>query len=135
MQILLVAEFYGVANLERHPEELEAVETHRDKVSGVWVFRGTRVPVAALFENLRDGATVDQFLERFPGVSGEDVDCLGRLRLPANADQRLQELMDRNNVGLLTDTECAELESLVELSERLSLVRAEAIHLLGHKPE
>ena len=43
--------------------------------------------------------------------------------------------MDRNNEGLLTDTERADLESLVELSERLSLVRAEAIHLLGRIPE
>ena len=45
-----------------------AVERDPDKVSGAWVFRGTRVPVAALFENLRDGATVEQFLEWFPGV-------------------------------------------------------------------
>lgn len=43
--------------------------------------------------------------------------------------------MDRNNEGLLTDTERADLESLVELSERLALVRAEAIHLLGRIPE
>ena len=135
MQILVVAEFYGVVNLDRHSKKLEPVETYRDKVSGAWVFRDTRVPVAALFENLRDGATVDQFLEWFPGVSREDVNGLGRLRLPENADQRLQELMNRNNEGLLTDTECAELESLVELSERLSLVRAEAIHLLGCKPD
>ena len=35
--------------------------------------RLTRVPVASLFENLRDGATVDQFLEWFPGVSRADV--------------------------------------------------------------
>ncbi len=65
----------------------------------------------------------------------EWVESVGCLRLPAKADQRLQELMDRNNEGLLTDTERADLESLVELSERLSLVRAEAIHLLGRKPE
>ncbi len=45
-----------------------AVESDPGKVSGVWVFRGTRVPVAALFENLRDGATIEQFLEWFPGV-------------------------------------------------------------------
>jgi len=34
-----------------------------------------------------------------------------------------------------TETERAELESLVELSERLSLVRAEALHLLGRSPQ
>jgi len=56
--------------------QLKAVETHADKVSGVWVFRGTRVPVAALFENLRDGATVDEFLDWFPGVNREDVEAV-----------------------------------------------------------
>ena len=131
MQILVVAEFYGVVNLDGHSEKLEAVETQRDKVSAAWVFRGTRVPIVALFENLRDGATVDQFLEWFPGVKRKDVECLGSLWLPPKADQRLQKLMDCNSEGLLTDAECAELKSLVELSERLSLFRAEAIHLLG----
>ncbi|MCM8595012.1 DUF433 domain-containing protein [Accumulibacter sp.] len=46
-----------------------AVESHPDLVSGVWVFRGTRVPVAALFENLEAGATLAEFIEWFPGVS------------------------------------------------------------------
>ena len=40
-----------------------AVERVPGKVSGAWLFRGTRVPVKALFENLEDGATVSQFLE------------------------------------------------------------------------
>ena len=62
--------------LDRNWDNLEAVESHCDKVSGAWVFRGTRVPVAALFENLRDGATVDQFLEWFPGVSRPDVESV-----------------------------------------------------------
>ena len=65
----------------------------------------------------------------------EWVETVGSLRLPPKADQRLQELMDRNNDGLLTEAERADLESLVELSERLSLVRAEALHLLGRRPE
>ena len=64
----------------------------------------------------------------------EWVESVGSLRLPPKADQRLQKLMDCNSEGLLTDAECAELKSLVELSERLSLFRAEAIHLLGRKP-
>ena len=55
---------------------LDAVESLPDKVSGVWVFRGTRVPLAALFENLRDGATIDQFLEWFPGVERADVEAV-----------------------------------------------------------
>lgn len=49
------------------------VERSPARVSGAWVFRGTRVPVKALFENLEDGATLDQFLEWFPGVTREQV--------------------------------------------------------------
>jgi len=49
------------------------VERSDDKVSGAWVFRGTRVPVRALFENLESGATIDQFLEWFPGVTREQA--------------------------------------------------------------
>ncbi len=49
------------------------VERSPEKVSGAWLFRGTRVPVKALFENLEDGATVDEFLEWFPGVRREQV--------------------------------------------------------------
>ena len=50
-----------------------AVERDKDRVSGAWVFRGTRVPVAALFENLEDGAQVSEFVEWFPGVTMEQV--------------------------------------------------------------
>ena len=63
----------------------------------------------------------------------EWVETVGDLRLPPRADRKLQTLMDRNNEGLLTEAEREELESLVELSERLALVRAEALHLLGRK--
>jgi uncharacterized protein (DUF433 family) len=48
-----------------------AVERDPDRVSGAWVFRGTRVPVKALFENLESGARIDDFLAWFPGVSRE----------------------------------------------------------------
>jgi uncharacterized protein (DUF433 family) len=57
-------------------EMLEAVERQPDKVSGALVFRGTRIPVSALFENLRDGATVEQFLEWFPGVKKDQVEAV-----------------------------------------------------------
>jgi uncharacterized protein (DUF433 family) len=50
-----------------------AVERSGDTLSGTWRFKNTRVPVKALFENLESGATVDQFLEWFPGVSKEQV--------------------------------------------------------------
>lgn len=48
-----------------------AVERDPDKVSGSWVFRGTRVPVKALFENLESGASIDDFVSWFPGVTRE----------------------------------------------------------------
>jgi uncharacterized protein (DUF433 family) len=50
-----------------------AVERDFERVSGAWVFRGTRIPVAALFENLEDGASASQFVEWFPGVTLEQV--------------------------------------------------------------
>lgn len=49
------------------------VERDPDRVSGAWVFRGTRIPVAALFENLEENASVPQFLDWFPGVSSSQV--------------------------------------------------------------
>jgi len=64
----------------------------------------------------------------------EWVETVSDLRLPKKADRRLQRLMDRNNEGQLTQAEHTELEALVEISETLSLVRAEALHLLGRRP-
>lgn len=49
-----------------------AVESVPGKVSGAWVFRGTRMPVATVFENLEDGMTIDEIMEQFP-VSREQV--------------------------------------------------------------
>ena len=53
-----------------------AVERDPARVSGVWVFRGTRVPVKALFENVEDGARVDDFLAWFPGVTRQQVEAV-----------------------------------------------------------
>jgi uncharacterized protein (DUF433 family) len=50
-----------------------AVEQNPGRVSGAWLFKGTRVPVKALFENIEEGATVDDFLKWFPGVTREQV--------------------------------------------------------------
>jgi uncharacterized protein (DUF433 family) len=49
------------------------VERDPERVSGTWLFRGTRVPVAALFENLEDGVPVGEFVELFPGVTLEQA--------------------------------------------------------------
>jgi uncharacterized protein (DUF433 family) len=53
-----------------------SVERVPEKLNGAWVFKGTRVPVKALFENLEDGARVDDFLEWFPGVTREQVEAV-----------------------------------------------------------
>ena len=51
----------------------EAVERDAERYSGAWTFRGTRVPVAALFENLEGGGLATDFVEWFPGVKLEQV--------------------------------------------------------------
>lgn len=56
----------------------QAVERNAETVSGAWVFRGTRVPVQALFANLEDGARIDDFLEWFPGVTRAQVEAVLR---------------------------------------------------------
>ena len=50
-----------------------AVERDPLRVSGAWVFRGTRIPVAALFENLEDGVSLAEFVDLFPGVTVEQA--------------------------------------------------------------
>ena len=52
------------------------MERDPERVSGAWIFRGTRVPVRALFENLEDGATVDDVLDWFPGVQRAQVEAV-----------------------------------------------------------
>jgi len=62
------------------------------------------------------------------------IEAVAALRFPAASDRRLQILMDRNNSGALGTEDRDELESLTELSEKISLVRAEALALLGREP-
>ncbi|MGY8904856.1 MAG: DUF433 domain-containing protein [Burkholderiales bacterium] len=50
-----------------------AVEQHLGRVSGAWVFAGTRVPISTLFENLEDDASLHEFIEWFPGVTTEQA--------------------------------------------------------------
>jgi len=56
--------------------QCSAVERIAGKVSGAWLFKDTRVPVKALFENLEGGATVDEFLAWFPGVTRAQIDAV-----------------------------------------------------------
>jgi hypothetical protein len=62
------------------------------------------------------------------------IESVGNRRFPSKTNQRLQDLMARNNEGLLSREERQELEALAELSEDLSLVRARAWQLLGKQP-
>lgn len=52
--------------------ECPAVESVPGKVSGAWVFRGTRMPVQTVFENLEAGMSVAQITEVFD-VTPEEV--------------------------------------------------------------
>jgi hypothetical protein len=63
------------------------------------------------------------------------VETVAALRLPAKSDERLRYLMDRNTEGVLNAAEREELEALVELSETMALVRSQALHVLGRRPE
>lgn len=54
-------------------ETCAAVERRPGRVSGAWVFTGTRVPLLALYENLARGATISEFVEWFPGVDEQQV--------------------------------------------------------------
>jgi uncharacterized protein (DUF433 family) len=53
-----------------------AVESVPGKVSGAWVFRGTRMPVAAVFENLEDGLSIDELVELYDGLTREQVQAV-----------------------------------------------------------
>jgi uncharacterized protein (DUF433 family) len=53
-----------------------ALESVPEKVSGAWVFRGARMPVAAVFENLEDGLSVDELVELYDGLTREQVQAV-----------------------------------------------------------
>ncbi len=52
-----------------------AVESIPGKVSGAWVFKDTRMPVATVFENLEAGLTVEEVLEEF-SVTREQINAV-----------------------------------------------------------
>ena len=57
-------------------KDCPAVERNPKKMSGAWIFRNTRIPISTLFLNIRDGATVDDFIEWFPGVTREQIEAV-----------------------------------------------------------
>ena len=68
------------------------VDRNPRKLGGTWCFRGTRLPVAALFEHIDQGSTIDEFLEWFPSVSREQVhQVLAFAKSSLNSPRRLRE--------------------------------------------
>ena len=55
-------------------QECNSVVKNPEIMSGEYVFRGTRVPVRALFQNLEDDASLDEFLQWFPGVTRQQAE-------------------------------------------------------------
>ena len=53
--------------------QCEAVARVPGKVSGAWVFRGTRMPVATIFENLEAGANLEDIVTWYDGLDREQV--------------------------------------------------------------
>jgi uncharacterized protein (DUF433 family) len=53
-----------------------AVESVSGKLGGAWVFRGTRMPVATVFENLEEGMTIDELVQMYDGLSREQVNAV-----------------------------------------------------------
>jgi uncharacterized protein (DUF433 family) len=53
-----------------------AVESMPGKLGGAWVFRGTRLPVAAVFANLEDGLTVSEIVKMFDGLTLDQVNAV-----------------------------------------------------------
>jgi len=52
-----------------------AVESVPGRLGGAWVFRNTRMPVSAVFENLEAGATIEDIVEQFD-VSREQINAV-----------------------------------------------------------
>ena len=66
---------------------VDVLSSDPEIVHGAVVFKGTRVPVDALFENLAGGASLEQFLDDFPTVEREQVETV--LELAAVEMKRL----------------------------------------------
>ena len=54
----------------------DAVDSRAAPLRGAFVFTGTRIPVATLFDNLKAGATIDEFLDWFPGAKKNQIEAI-----------------------------------------------------------
>jgi uncharacterized protein (DUF433 family) len=52
---------------------VNVIVRNRETLGGVPVFRGTRVPIQALFDYLEGGETIEDFLQGFPTVTRESA--------------------------------------------------------------
>ncbi len=64
----------GISTLDW--SQCPAVESVPGKLSGAWVFKDTRMPVSAVFENLEDGITIDELIELYDGLTREQVEAV-----------------------------------------------------------
>jgi len=69
-----LAESTAIAGLDW--TQCAAVESVPGKVSGAWVFKDTRMPVSAVFENLEDGVTIQELTELYDGLTREQVEAV-----------------------------------------------------------
>jgi uncharacterized protein (DUF433 family) len=63
-----------MANLDW--SQCPAVESVPGKVSGAWVFKGTRMPVQTVFANIKAGMSVQEITEVFDGVKLEEIEAV-----------------------------------------------------------
>ena len=70
----LLAEGDAMAALDW--SQCPAVESVLDKLGGTWVFKNTRMPVSAVFENLEDGLTIEELIELYDGLTREQIEAV-----------------------------------------------------------
>lgn len=71
-------------------EVTDVLSRDPEVMSGAVVFKGTRVPVSALFEYLQAGDPLDAFMADFPTVEREQAEAVIRL-----AGEDLERLLDK----------------------------------------
>ena len=63
--------------------QCSAVESVPDKMSGAWVLKNTRMPVAMIFESLEGGASLDNIMEWYDGLDRDQVKAV--IEFPARS--------------------------------------------------
>jgi len=79
------------------------VERGPGKSRCMWRFKGTHVPATLLFENLEVGATVNDFLEWYPGVTREQVLAVLEFAERSLVDQSSQQSFLQKQTKLTRD--------------------------------